>query len=363
MGLASEADELRRALRHEEARAMFERALTLEREAAGLVTREPSFSILHRSAAWLALDAEQPREAERLAAVALASRNVSDGMANQLRAVMEEARLRLHTPLPPPTAVSSITLHMEGPQVGFGGANPADVEPRVRALTNVLVRTAERHAGQTFRRRGATSGQVAKQLQPRVAYAAGSVVAQVTLGGGDQPTLWDENANLVREVQRCLQAYAAKGPSALRALILDDVYRENFASLATQIAPDGVRVTSVDVLGATASGRLPVVRLRERHASASAKQATGEESRDFVGEFRAADETGAKNTIRVITDEGATLTFEVNEAVMEDIVRPFYGQRVQVRGRKKGAGNRWVLLGQPELAADDAPPGAPVDEG
>ena len=51
--------------------AIFRHALTLEIEAAGLVTIEPSRSILYRSAAALALEAGKAQEAERLATLGL----------------------------------------------------------------------------------------------------------------------------------------------------------------------------------------------------------------------------------------------------------------------------------------------------
>ena len=75
---------------------MFMRALETEREASQLEDTEPSRGILLRSAAWLALEADQPREAERLAAEGLRSTHVSDRVANELRAVMEAAWTRLN---------------------------------------------------------------------------------------------------------------------------------------------------------------------------------------------------------------------------------------------------------------------------
>ena len=91
MELADQGDRLRRRGDAEGAARAFGRALEAEREAAQLESTEPSRSILFRSAAWLALEADQPREAERLAAEGLRSSEVSDRVANELRAVMEVA--------------------------------------------------------------------------------------------------------------------------------------------------------------------------------------------------------------------------------------------------------------------------------
>lgn len=346
MAIADEGDRARRTGDHPEAREYFARAMALERRAADAETTQPSRSILYRSAAWLALEAEDAVEAERLAACGLSDREVPDRVKGELRAVAEEARLRLHRPLPPPTAVSSLTLHLEGPEVGYGGADTADVDPRVAAVKHLVVRTAERRQGRDFRARGAPAAALLRQLQPRVGYAAGSVVVQVTLGGS-QPSLWDDNGLIVDDVRRGLAAFAQGGEEALTLLITDSTYRENFVNLASQLSPDGSRVTSVDVLAATARGPLPVVHLRRRPSvTRIGRRPSGE--REIVGELRAADETQSKNTIKVQDDDGGVHRVRVRDAVMEDIVRPFYGARVRVVVRPRGGDLE--LVGLPQVA-------------
>lgn len=352
MEAADRGDRARRSGNHRDARAHFLHALELERRAADAEHTEPSRSILYRSAAWLALEAEDAAEAERLAACGLSGIGVVERVKFELRAVAEEARLRLHQPLPPPTAASSVTLHLEGPSIGFGCAADTDVQPRVAAIRHMLVRTAERVTGVPFRRRGGAPRQVVKQLNPRVQYAAGSVVAQVVLGG-DQPELWDANAAIVTRVREGLDVFHRQGSAGLEALIDDPDYLENFAMLATQLGPDGARVSSVDVLASTAAGALPVIRLRQRRPTEPRSQMrdVGErKTRELVGELRAADETGSKRTIK-IADGLRSHTVVVRDAVMEDIVRPLYGERV--RATVKTVGKRWELVGLPELVEQD----------
>lgn len=336
----------RRAGDHPRAREGFARALELERRAAEGEQTQPSRSILFRSAAWLALEAEDAAEAERLAACGLADRHVPERVKGELRAVAEEARLRLHRPLPPPTAASSLTLHLDGPEIGHGTADSADVDPRVAAVKHLVVRTAERHARWPFRTRGAPAAALMHQIRPRVAYAAASVEVQITLGGS-QPLLWDENGLIVEDVRRGLAAFVQGGEDALTPLITDATYRENFANLAAQLSPDGARVTSVDVLAATARGPLPVVHLRPRPAVVRPGRRSGG-ARELVGELRAADETRSKNTIKVQDDDGVVHRVCVRDAVMEDIVRPFYGSRVRVRVRQRG--RDLELVGLPQVA-------------
>ncbi len=347
MARVDDALVLRRAGAHTRARDAFACALDLERRAADAETTQPSRSILYRSAAWLALEAEDAAEAERLAACGLADRDVPDRVKGELRAVAEEARMRLHQALPPPTAASSVTLHLEGPDVGYGSASPIDVDPRRTALQHMFTRTAERRAGLQFRRRGAPARHLAQQLQPRVRYAPGSVVVQVTLGG-DQPDLWDANAEIVQEVRRGLVAFCEAGTEGLRAAIPDETYRENFGLLAAQLGPDGERVTSVDVYAATGEGALPIVRLRElTREGRPARRSDDATTEVLVGELRGADETTASNTIKLqlVEPAGATVLIQVGDAAMEDIVRPLYGRLVTVTVRKRG--KKRVLVGAP----------------
>lgn len=96
MELADEGDRLRRRGDPNGAARAFGRALEAERQAAESEKTEPSRGILFRSAAWLALEADQPREAKRLAAEGLQSPEVSERVATELRGVMEVAWGRLN---------------------------------------------------------------------------------------------------------------------------------------------------------------------------------------------------------------------------------------------------------------------------
>ena len=76
----------------ENAQALFRKAFEYEAEAARLVATtdiEPTRSVLHRSAATLALDCGEIREAEKLVAVALAG-DPPDEIADELRDLNEQ---------------------------------------------------------------------------------------------------------------------------------------------------------------------------------------------------------------------------------------------------------------------------------
>ena len=91
------ADLERRRGNEEEASQLFQQALELELKAIGEITEpiEPTFSVLHRSAGWLALDCKQPRLAEQLACKALAG-NPPEKIADELRDLWQQANFRRH---------------------------------------------------------------------------------------------------------------------------------------------------------------------------------------------------------------------------------------------------------------------------
>lgn len=86
----------------EEARRLYEEAYA--NEVAGIEALEehervePWRSVLHRSAAWIAINCDRPRDAEKIAAKALAEEPHPE-IAEELRDVLEKAIARLRAPL------------------------------------------------------------------------------------------------------------------------------------------------------------------------------------------------------------------------------------------------------------------------
>ena len=79
-----------------EAVPLFEKALKLELQAIAETEQTEGlwWSVIHRSAGWLALDCAQPRLAEKLACKALAG-DPDPGIAYQLREVLAAAHERM----------------------------------------------------------------------------------------------------------------------------------------------------------------------------------------------------------------------------------------------------------------------------
>ncbi len=97
MNAAFLADQERRRGNRERSQELFDQALNLELKALGEMSEpvEPTYSILHRSAGWLALDCNQPRLAEQLASKALAGKP-DPRIAEELRDLLEEIKTSKH---------------------------------------------------------------------------------------------------------------------------------------------------------------------------------------------------------------------------------------------------------------------------
>jgi len=92
MAFADEAAMARRRGDTERARALTRNAFDKEKEAALLIEFEPSRSVLLRSAAALALECGETRNAERLIRIALAG-NPPEHIAEELRGLAQDAAI------------------------------------------------------------------------------------------------------------------------------------------------------------------------------------------------------------------------------------------------------------------------------
>lgn len=92
MDLCERADRLRDAGKPYLARSLYLTAMELDREAAERELTQPSRAILHRSAAWLAIQAGDPGEGARLATDGLAGHGIPERVRRELVDVRRAAR-------------------------------------------------------------------------------------------------------------------------------------------------------------------------------------------------------------------------------------------------------------------------------
>jgi len=315
---------------------LFEDAYWREMKAASLSHNEPSRSILHRSAATLALHAQLFREAERLAALGLAGEPPSE-IADELREVLEKANFHRHLSLQGMSLnPNELQMTIVGNAISEGMALIGVVTSRVSHFEKLIIRTAQRINQKPFGRITGSNVYSLYMSTPRT----GSFAVTLRLGEREQQMLpgMDDRAQIIDEVMFNLDLLNQNRIDELRSVIPDRSYFQSFLGLVKNIAPDG---DEVKLVGVTA--------LRSGNETSIGLSVTSREIRpilDEVQEIEQVDQgaretiqiTGEllfaeamkKNRIKLVDDNSRTYIIEVSEAIAEDVVRPYFGMRVTV---------------------------------
>ena len=253
MSIADDADLLKHHGKMEEALELFQKAFTLEREAAIAAIAsgvdDLSSGVLVKSAAFMAYDGGLIRESEQMVGLAL-SRNLPEEIAEEMRDLLENIHFARHLRLNGVTlSDNEVQIVVAGRGVAHGMAREDDVNERISTFKQLAVRTAERTTGRKFR----TSGQPAKDIRDLcTSYLSTSRAASfaVTMRIGEKPeeTLdkFQGGANaLIEDIATNLALVNNGEVEELKKRIKEQAYLENFVSLAKEFAPDGERVNLV----------------------------------------------------------------------------------------------------------------------
>ena len=344
MDFAFLADRSKAAGNPVEAKRLYGQALESELDAlAALRSPTPkTFAVMHRSAAWLALECGEIRKAEQLASAGLAG-NPPPDIANELREVWEQANFHRHLHVQGIVpAGHEIQMTLSGPGVGLGITEWMGYRRRVDDTLKMITRITERRAERPFRRRGPPEAMIRKYLSPHVSLArAASYAVSIRLGRGqmhlpglldlpDMPEVIHDFLTIVEEVNRA-------GDDQLEELIPEDSYRRNALALVKQIAPDGAKIKQV---GFTASGAdgprmIGFTRTKKDVRQSAADRTPTEESIVIHGILLFADARRRSNEIRIVADDGDHKVRVASE-MMDDIVRPLWNSEVTVHGVRRG---------------------------
>lgn len=359
------ADLERRKGNEKDAAKLFEKALDLERQAIAEMTTpvEPTWSILHRSAGWLALDCNRPRQAEQLACIALTG-DPPPEIADELRDLLEQANSRRHLELKGLALQDDeLQFSLSGREIGSGVAKWGEVYKRISSLLKLVYRIVEWKQNRPFRKRGPLPKEIRENYQllisvPRsgsfaVTLKFGSLAEQRSPGTLDTRAIIGEFMDLIEMVNR-------SHISEIQERVPDPAYLRNFFDLAEKIAPDGERVRQV---GFTAIGsgtersveltlptvdfpvpaivdRLPLLpadRVSEVEAESAVEllSDTKAELIEIRGVLRYTD-AFEKNVIKIV-DAGITQDVEVPEGRMDAIVGSMWNSRVVISATRTGS--------------------------
>ena len=248
---------LRARRRGDEAEAvpMFKDALENELKALDELYKlgevvEPTYSVLHRSAATLALDCGDARLAEKLASKALAE-DPPPPIDEELRDVLEQANFQRHLRVNGiELAAGELQMSLSGPGVGFGMIPHNEFWDRAACIPTLVYRTAERLNELPYRASGRIPKEIKKNFQPFLSIPrAASYAVTLKFGGerrnGRHPSDMREVQEVVDEFVDLMQLLDTHGTAGVQRRIPDPKYLDNFVKLAKKIAPDGERVQQV----------------------------------------------------------------------------------------------------------------------
>lgn len=344
MDLAYLADRSKAAGNLDEARQIYAQAL--ESELAALqALQDPTpmtHAVMHRSAAWLALECEDIRRSEKLASAGLAADPPSD-IADELREVWEQANFHRH--LHTRGLVlneNEIEVTLSGPGVGPGIAEWKAYRSRVDHSLKMITRITERKANRPFRIAGQPDAEIRDYLNPHVSLArAASYSVSIRLGG-DQlhlPGILPGLPEVIHEFLTIFEKVNRSVEDQIEELIPDRSYRRNALALAKKIAPDGTRIKQVGFAASGSEGlrKVGFTRLKKDvNLYAEHRTPVAESTVEIRGTLLFADARRASNEIRIVDGDDAQHKVRVAPELMDDIVRPLWNSVVLVRGVRRG---------------------------
>ena len=359
------ADEAIFAQRHgddEGARGLFAQALKSELDAiedfvARMGTLEPSYSVLHRSAATLAVNCGKLRDAEKLAAKALA-REPHPEIAEELRDVMTRATFHRHLELKGVELSSeSVQMSLAGDEVGLGEADQQELWPRVRDALQMMRRIADRRQGKPFRETGRPPKDAYRLFTSVPRAASCAVTLRLATKQYEFPGMHGADA-VIDEFVELIELLNASRADDVQRLIPDTAYLRNFVALGKRLAPDGERVRLVGFT-TTREGRERFAQLTRR-ASEIPTALSGEvqdstpKQQELTGLLQFADATSGAKKIRLVDAGKRSALITVPEGMLDDIVRPMWGTYVRVVGIPKGKGLTLVDIDPVDPPRDDS---------
>jgi hypothetical protein len=338
MQLAEQADNAKRMGDKERAIVYLDAAFAREKEAALLVHEEPSRSVLLRSAASLALEYGNTREAERCIALALAGEPPVE-IAEELRDLWEQAYFSRHLDLRGLTLDSDeFQMSIAGDDVGFGMAKSERFVRRIEQTQRLIHRTIERKANQEFSDTptSTTKGSDDFEVYVTVPRAASLAVSFRIARPNDQEVLFPSLTpqSVVTEVLDCLSLLNDGKEVELRGRIADDAYYRSFVGIAKQIAPDGRSVKLVGFTASNDAGEQQRVAFKRQskaiHLVKDTPAAADSPTTQYRGRLLFADDRAQRAPrIQIVSDDGSKRqVIHVPRGMMADVVRPLWEYEV-----------------------------------
>ncbi len=317
-----------------------------EFESAKLLREDPShrmYAILHRSAATLAYRCGEYREAETLAAHGLAT-NPNGQLRQELYSVLDKARLGSWISSSCASdGTDDLVVIMRGMDVGAGGLDYRLLPRLVKKCALLLRNTIGYVNGYKFKDRAKVDDRfrISSNASANGVYRVGMRLARVE--PHPLPT-FDGFEHELSKLLGNIRLLAEGDIEQLKDGYNEESYFNNFIGLAKEVAPDGEHLTAVrweaNVEGQPRSAALDLARSELSQLSLSlqddkhsAEYTLTEDWETIVGKLLYADATKDEDQVRLVPDIGKPWTIVVPQGLKDDVVRPYFGDRVRVTGR------------------------------
>jgi hypothetical protein len=329
---------------------LFRRAFENERDAASLLSHEPTRSVIHRSAAALAVECGEYRAAEKLIAAALAGDPPRE-IAEELRDLFEQVNFNRHLDLRGlKLDPNELQISLYGNATSFGMVQSDLFVDRVRCAESLLFRTLERKLEVPFRERGRPRKEITDRLKiymsaPRAASFAvtlkvGLPQKQLTLPGFDRDLI-DHPDTVIDDLLLGVRAFEQGDQRELEQMIPDEAYRRNFVALIDRLAPDGEDIKLVG-LTVVRGGEERRISLRQREPmgikkGGSRNGSTEPDEIQVAGYLRKADAVDTEHPkVSVVRENALKQTFLVPRGMMSDVVNQLWDEFVLITAKKIG---------------------------
>ncbi len=326
---------------------LFAEALELELAAIAELEDpvEPTNSVLHRSAGWMAFHSRQFRRAEQLACTALAG-EPPDAIADELRILLEHVNFHRHFEAEGiMLGEGEIQLSVLGKAVTEDIALLSDVMTRINHIQTFMYRIAQWKLDLPYRGRIPNDIKNSYRGFIRVPKARGFALS-LRLGQPMPQAPLPQflgTSEVVSEFIDLMELASTSDADTLSRYVNEPAYQRNFIGLAKNIAPDGSRISRV---GFTSVNRgdtrsIAVTRPSSEFPAFDAPTTTNEGTQvvERTGILRYADASAgpsSNNRIKLVNDGGDDYQVIVPAGLMDDIVRPMWNSHVTVRGTLRG---------------------------
>lgn len=321
-----------------------QQAFHKESESAKLLREDPShhmFAILHRSAATLAYRCGEYKAAEDFILYGLRLTH-NEQLRTELYELLDSVRLAVKYGAGiREVDGEDLVMTLQGVEANSGYIEPSTLSRRILNFASLVRNTIASSNQLSFRNRSKVDRDyqvLAKALSPS-SYRIGMTVTHV---GPDRFPGISYFDGVRLKVMENLRILNSGDIDRLKNEFADESYLQNLVGLAKELAPDGDTITAVGIEAIIEGQRnsmlfdstrddLNEMTLPFGNEAVSDEYRITDDMDCVVGVLQKADAT--KNEAKLLSDDGKWWHIEVPEGLAEDVVKPYFGDRVQVDGR------------------------------